>query len=251
MKKKLKLPKLGALRSPHDHRTFFLEDYAKLAVLPPVKPAINWHAALSNLGMMKNDVCGDCTCAGIGHAVQTWTANETKQAIIPDAQIVAAYSAISGYNPRTGANDNGANMLDVLNYARNKGVGGHKISAFMSVNPKSRDYMKLTMDIFGTIYLAAGLPLAAQGKTSWDTPKNLKGRNAPGSWGGHAIVAGRYNSKGFTVITWGQELPVSWGWWDAYGEEAWAILSPDWIADGKSPSGFDLAKLQEDLAALK
>ncbi len=246
------LPKLGALPSPHDHRTFRLESYLlSAAVLPPVKPSINWHKVLSALGMMKNDVCGDCTCAGIGHAVQTWTANETKQVIIPDVQIVSAYSSISGYSPRTGANDNGCNMLDVLNYTRTKGIGGHKISAFMSVDPKSHDHMKLTMDLFGTIYLAAGLPLSAQGAPAWVTPKNLRGRSAPGSWGGHAIVSGRYDSEGFTVITWGQELRVSWGWWDAYGEEAWAVLSPDWITDGTAPSGLNMPKLQADLAALK
>jgi hypothetical protein len=39
--------------------------------------------------------------------------------------------------------------------------------------------------------------------------------------------------------------------WQAYCDEAHALLSPDWIAAQGSPSGFDLAQLQADLSAIR
>ena len=43
---------------------------------------------------------------------------------------------------------------------------------------------------------------------------------------------------------------MSWQFYDAYMDEAFAVLSGDWINKrlGTAPSGFDLAALQQDLA---
>jgi hypothetical protein len=49
--------------------------------------------------MMGNDKVGDCTCAAAGHLVMDWTANTGKEVVPSSQQIVAAYSAITGYNP--------------------------------------------------------------------------------------------------------------------------------------------------------
>ena len=71
---------------------------------------------------MGNDKIGDCTCAAAGHLIMEWTSLAQPKMFTPtDPQIVAAYSAITGYNPKTGANDNGAAELDVLNYWRKTG----------------------------------------------------------------------------------------------------------------------------------
>jgi hypothetical protein len=45
---------------------------------------------------------------------------------------------------------------------------------------------------------------------------------------------------------------MSWQFFDAYMDEAFAVLSGDWISTkvGTSPSGFDMAALQKDLAAV-
>ena len=56
-----------------------------------------------------------------------------KMATPSDKQVVAAYSAITGYNPSTGANDNGAVEIDVLNYWRQTGIAGHKIGAYVAL----------------------------------------------------------------------------------------------------------------------
>ena len=85
--------------------------------------------------MMHNDTIGDCTCAAAGHLVMEWTANVGAETTPADADILAAYSAITGYDPKTGANDNGAVETDVLNYWRKTGIAGHKIMAYAALEP--------------------------------------------------------------------------------------------------------------------
>jgi len=87
---------------------------------------------------MDNDQIGDCTCAAA--ATSSWNGPRPpslKMATPTDKQIVAAYSAITGYNPTTGANDNGAQEIDVLNYWRQQGIGGHKIQAYIALEPSN------------------------------------------------------------------------------------------------------------------
>ena len=70
----------------------------------------------------------------------------------------------------------------------------------------------------------------------------------PGSWGGHAVDVVGYDEAGLTVVTWGALKRMTWAFWGRYGDEAWCVLSPDFLADGRSPQGFDLEALQRDLA---
>ncbi len=212
-------------------------------------------------GMMDNDQLGDCTCAAAGHLIMEWTSNaQSKMVTPPDQQIVDAYSAITGYNPTTGANDNGAVELDVLNYWRQQGIAGHKILAFIALEPSNHTHIMDAVWIFGGCYIGVALPKSAQAQTSnkqpWSvSPQGTGGDGAPGSWGGHAVPVVAYDSRGLTVVTWGALQTMTWGFWAAYCDEAYAILSPDFISKkgGKTatPSGFDLAQLQADLADLR
>ena len=51
-----------------------------------------------------------------------------------------------------------------------------------------------------------------------------------------------------TCITWGQAKKMTWAWLDRYCDEAYALVSCDFIeSNGASPSGFNFATLEEDL----
>jgi hypothetical protein len=41
---------------------------------------------------------------------------------------------------------------------------------------------------------------------------------------------------------------MTWEFWDRYCDEAYVLLSEDFLAVGKAPNGFDLAALKADLA---
>jgi hypothetical protein len=181
-----------------------------------------------------------------------WTANTGKEVVPSDQQIVAAYSAITGYNPVTGAHDTGAAELDVLKYWQAKGIAGHKVMAFVALEPGNHTHIMDAVYIFGGCYIGVQLPQTAQGQDIWTVPPGgTTGPGAPGSWGGHAVPVVEYDQRGLTVVTWGQLLRMTWAFWEAYCDEAYAILSQDFLEENKTPDGFDLVALKADLKAVQ
>jgi hypothetical protein len=243
--------RLGKQPARHDPRTLLMANYLQL---PPIPAAKDWTpAAKSAWGMMKNDTLGDCTCAAVGHAIQCWSANAgAREITISDADVVAAYSAITGYSPSDPASDRGAVELDVLNHWRKNGIGGHKIQAYVATEPKNHGHVRAAIDLFGAAYIGLALPVSAQKQKVWSVaPGGATGTGAPGSWGGHAVIVLAYDAHGLTCITWGQPKRMTWGFWDTYCDESYGLLSPDWVNKHKpAPSGFDLAALQVDLKEL-
>ena len=69
---------------------------------------------------------------------------------------------------------------------------------------------------------------------------------------GHAVILVGFDAQRriFQCVTWGELVEMSYDWYLAYVDEAYAILSSvDWLDDsGQNPEGFDLVALQQDLA---
>jgi len=243
--------KLGKKAKRSDPRTLRLAKYTMHLPIPP--DLRDWGGRVKNWEVFLNDKIGDCAVAAPAHQIMGWTACSTgTPAGITDDQILAAYSAISGYKPDQPETDTGCVMLDVLNYWRKTGIAGHKAMAYAEVHPTDVLNIQRAINMFGSVYLGFALPLSAQSSDSWNVvDPSMKGDAAPGSWGGHAVEACRYSPTGITVITWGQKMEVSWPFLFAYSDEAYCVLSQDWIEKtGSAPSGFDMATLKSDLAAV-
>jgi hypothetical protein len=245
--------KLGRKAPRRDSRTLQLANYVDHGVLPQVPPKFDWGRAVDKWPVMLNDRLGDCTCAAVGHTLQCWSANVGQEVILPDDEILHLYEAVSGYDPATGANDDGAVELDVLNYWRQTGVAGHKIAAYVALEPGNHDHMRIATFLFGAVYTGIALPQTIQGQEVWSVPpEGLTGAGAPGSLGGHAVPIIGYDAAGLLCVTWGYIQRLTYGFWAAYGEEAYGILSPDWTTGAKrAPNGFDITALQDDLVALQ
>lgn len=248
-----KLMKLGRRPARYDPRTLRLAKYLTPA-LPPPPPARTWSAALAMpCGMMLNNQLGDCTCAAVGHGVQVLTANTGSEVTIQDPDIEAAYEAAGGYVPGRPDTDNGACLLDVLNYWRGTGVGSHKILAFMQVNPQNLQHLQTAIEYFGGLYIALELPLSAQNQPIWDvTGWGQQGQGTPGSWGGHAVWMPDYDAAGFGVITWGELQRMTNAFQQMYNDEAYAVVTTDFLnkSTQATPDGINVALLQQDLAQI-
>lgn len=245
--------KLGKQAARHDDRTLQFSNYMK-ATAPPAPPKVeDWTKKVQNWPMMLNDQIGDCTCACAGHMIEEWTAYAHAPGYTPaDPQILQAYEAVGGYKPEDPSTDQGAVILDVLNYWRQTGIAGHPIQSYVGIDPKNHSEVEDAVYLFGNCYIGVQLPLSAQNQRVWSVPPGgPTGQGAPGSWGGHAIPIVEYDSRGVTVITWGAKKRVTWSFLDTYCDEAYAVLSADWIAaNNQAPSNFDLAQLQADLSAI-
>jgi hypothetical protein len=245
--------KLGKLPAHHDARTLVLAKYLT-ADLPDPPAKVDYTKNVGSWPMYKNDTIGDCTCAAAGHMIEAWTTAAADSTIkVTDADILKAYEAISGYDPSTGRNDNGAVELSVLKYWRHTGIGKHKITGFASVEPGNHLHVKQAAQLFGGVYIGVKLPITAQGQSMWTVPVGGPvGPGAPGSWGGHAVNVVGYDSQGLTVITWGKPLRMTWTFWDTYCDEAYALLSKDFVnkTTQLAPVGFNLKELTKDLSLL-
>ena len=107
--------------------------------------------------------------------------------------------------------------------------------------------------MFGGLYLGLALPVSAEDQTVWDIPQGgAEGAGQPYSWGGHAVRMCAYTTGWGTMATWGERQLATWQWLLTYADEAYAVLSADWLAQGgAAPNGFNLAKLQGDLALVQ
>lgn len=221
-----------------------------LKAVPAPPTSVDWFSRITDWPVYANDSIGDCTEAMVGHNIQnTSTYGDGATVTITDRDVIAAYSRVSGYDPATGANDNGALLQDVYNDWRRNGVGGHKALAFAEVNVKDLNEVKTAINVFG----GAGLGIVVDETMMADFNAG-KGwtRTGGAKLGGHAIVAVGYDAEGVWVVTWGAVIKMTWAVFRKVCEEVWAGVLPEWVNDtsGKDPLGVDLYGLGEALAAL-
>jgi hypothetical protein len=224
--------RLGRKAIKTDTRTLRLARYLT-AELPPPPPTRDWSKGIAAWGMLANDTLGDCTCAGVGHACQVWTANVSSEAVITNEEVLGIYEQWCGYEPSNPATDQGGVELDVLTAWRNQGFAGHKILAFATVLPANQKHVQTAINLFGGLYTGVALPLSAQEQVGgvWDAVAD--------------------DADGLTCITWGALQRISWAFWSKYFDEAYALISPDFVnIQGQTPNGFALADLEADVAQI-
>jgi hypothetical protein len=245
--------KLGRKAIKTDTRTLRMARYLT-PELPPPPPSIDWSRGQSQWGMMLNDTLGDCTIAGVGHAVQVWNLNTATQPAsvetISDSTLLSYYERWDGYNPGDPSSDQGGIELDVLKNWRKDGFAGHKLLAFADPSVTNLDEIRQSIALFGGVYIGVSLPLTAQSQDLWDVVDDGGDAAEAGSWGGHCVFVPAYDAGSFTCITWGAPKKMTLAFWQQYCDEAHTLLGADWLTEKGSPAGFNQAQLLEDLADL-
>ena len=118
--------------------------------------------------------------------------------------------------------------------------------------------LRSTMYLFGAAYIGLSFPdfavkEAADTGAVWEVPKGgAVGENAPKIANGHCVAAVGYDSNYLHVISCGARRRMSWDFYRAYNDEAYALLSHDWYGDERrSPTGFEFRELQAEVAQLQ
>lgn len=238
---------LGRLPTREDPRTLRLAAYLA-ADAPPPPTAVNWLTTGATWPLYRNDRIGDCTIVTCAHMTQSWSDAVGEPVVTAETDVIAAYSAVSGYDPRTGRPDNGAYDLDVMRHWRSVGVGGRRITAFARVDHTNLTEVRRALHRFGGLHVGIDLPRTAQAQIGGTWRETLGPAGRRGSWGGHAVHVGAYGRNGLTCTTWGAVQRMTWGFWRAYVDEVYAAVSTDFLdAAGMSPTGLDLPALLADL----
>lgn len=254
-------------RSPrHDARTLQLEHYLTAPVgsrvgLDEETPAQiiptqqYWQNSQSGFyPMAGNDNWGDCVEAAACHQVQNWEYNNGSTITPTDAEVLAAYSQQTGFNG-TASTDNGTDMLASMNWWRKTGyqLSGkrHTIAGYAAFNANTAtSVLKRAIYEFGSINIGVLLPQGGTADTQFNNGQPWTVTNAPDNNDGHCIPSMGYDDTYLYVVTWGAVQKMTWGFFQKYCDEGYvALSSQDWDNKLNSPSGFNLAALQSDIAA--
>jgi hypothetical protein len=205
------------------------------------------------------DGIGDCTCAGILHAISCMSAFSGRipgGAVFDNNAAVSLYSAASGYVLGNESTDNGATLASVCNVLMNVGVEDvtgevHKLVAWCEVGDVTDNTLrKQILNLTGTVYMGFAMPTTAEEDFENGLPFTPGG---PGE-DGHCMVEQYYTDviDDQTLITWGAEQKANEAWMRKYTTEAIVLISEDWIeVNGDSIGGFDMQQLIADMALVK
>jgi hypothetical protein len=142
---------------------------------------------------------GDCTFA----AAADWITATDK--IAPSAQsIVAGYWAAEAAD--NGGQDVGLTTAQLFDYWQSSGIGGTTLTGLQAV-PLANVETELSEHyvLYGTVNLPAGFP------------------TGQGQGGGHAWLVVGYSSYGPMIVSWGQEVQISWSQFDSWTTGIWAL----------------------------
>jgi hypothetical protein len=232
-----------------------LDDYLTVSDLPPTPAVVDRASEVATWPMYGNDTIGDCTCAATGHEVQAWTRYAGTEVTVPQADIISLYSAVSGYDPATGANDNGCVIQDVLEYWQKNGIpgAGHKIAAFAQLEGWTHDLdlVKTVLNIFGSVYIGLNVPASAETQFSAGQPWTVVA-DSPIE-GGHAVPVQYWGDADDQIgcVTWGALQPMTRDFFTTYVDEVWVVITDDWLdANRETITGLNLAQLDQDFRQL-
>lgn len=238
----------------------YLDPRAKLSQggLPPVPLTadVNWASAVPSWPMYLNDQLGDCTIAAMGHMYGAWTWYAAgAEGLFADPQVQAVYSRVGGYVPGDESTDNGCVMQDVLADQVSDGMTDqngvtHKVAAYAAFgNPADEDLLGQVLDVFGSVYV--GINVQQQMEDEFSDGQPWTWQKGGQEIGGHAICLQRRMGSGrapLEYVTWGALQPATTGFQAGAAEEAWAVVTADWLeANGTTVGGMDLQQLLADM----
>src|SRR5579859_3941974 len=153
--------KLGKLAAKWHPKTLRFSQFASGDLVLPDPAKVYWGYKVKDWGMLGNDVAGDCVVAGALHMIENWSAHTGTPKTFTTEQAIEIYSTLSGYDPSTGANDNGLVMTDFLEYWRTTGLFGEKILGWMAFDHSNPIHFDNVDYLFGGVFAGQQMPRSA------------------------------------------------------------------------------------------
>ena len=252
---------LGRLPFVADHRDLKLAKYidqAKLIEAAQVPGALDWGvfpapdgtSPAADTDPLYNNKAGCCVFSAPGHMVKLVGQLTGAPTTVTAQMVCDAYAAATGYDPATGANDNGANIRDMLNLWRQQGLYGTTIAAYCAVDWNNADEVAIATWLCGGLIGGYNLPKSIWAQNpDWYVPDPLTPDDEQ-IIGGHCVFwqgtsPGMDNGK-----SWGEDTSATPAWRRRYCEELWAPLLGLWVMrSGRAPNGFAWGDLLADVQA--
>jgi hypothetical protein len=196
---------------------------------------------------------GDCTEACKAHAITTANFNEYGHTIpVPTANaVIEQYCVAQGCTPAQlfadpSKYDNGEDITTTLTTWCTTVEYGVKLAFTAPVDHTSKT------DLMNGIYLGGGLDIGIQLPSSAEQqfPNEWTWDPSSSTEGGHCVWLTGYTDAYVALVTWGQLIQCTWEFLLNTIDEAHALILPQAVAAGKSPTGLLLPKWESDLQNL-
>ena len=237
---------LGRLPAKRDQRVPRLSAIAPTLPDAPLRCTF-YVEAVDRWILGKNDRIGDCTCVGPANVILALTTAAGRPLRLPDADIVSFYASVTGYTPTDPSSDSGAAIEDVLAAWHARGIDADRLDGYATIEAADHERIKQAIALLGPVDVGLNLPSGWMNAPVWDIA--TAGDEIAG---GHCITAVGYDERGLRVVSWGEVFLLSWAGWDAYVEEAHALLSRDALtAAGRDVGGIDWASLEDFMSIIR
>jgi hypothetical protein len=158
--------KLGKLPAREGAVKLKFANYVDTSVLLKPPASFGHERLVTNWGMLGNDKAGCCLWSGAGHEVMLWNREAGRSVNITTTSTLRNYSLVTGYDPVTGANDDGTDMEEAAKYRRQVGLldadgQRHKIGAYIALEPGN-----ITQLWYAT-YLFDGVGIGVEFPSQW------------------------------------------------------------------------------------
>ena len=233
--------KLGRIAPKPEHGAKRVPLAKHLVALPPAPrewdgatPVVNGPIGFKMLG---NDRRGNCVDVAFANRIIL----EAKEDGVD--QDIEEEVVVSLYDQQTDGRDTGLVPHDAFEEFLTYGFplkntvpvdGSYKVKVRAGIAPGDFATLRLAMANFSGALVGAGLPLAAQdGSKPWDV-----GDGAPfqfASWGGHEMLAAKYDDQFVYLVTWAHVQPATWEWLARYADDLEIVIGEKHLA--KFPDG--------------
>jgi hypothetical protein len=255
---------IGACRLPQQHTLLHapkFKTFLKAGAIPSSPADIDWSSAAITVieDIEGNDKWGDCVEAEDAHYIAVLTGNANTLFAYTDAQALADYSAITGFNQNDPSTDQGTDPVADLNYRVTNGYAdGSKDAGWALVDATNQAEVQYALAEFGNLKMWFGIPdsivsgiSSLQSGFVWDVSAGAADQN-----NGHCIGSCGYNptkilvvavtAQGLLVMTWGMLGLITWAavaaWFVPSQGGGMAVrVSMDWVnkKSDTAPSGLD------------
>ena len=241
--------KLGKKPFVADKRDLKFKAFRKPKELPKRPKNFGNENVVDDWQMLGNNECGNCVFAGGAHEHMLFCGVVGTPAAFETADVVSAYSAVTGYVPGDESTDNGTAVRDALKYRREVGLidnkgEPHKIGAYVRLEPGNTDYLFEALWLFDVVGIGIEFPDSAFDQFDQGLPWKIAKGSPVG--GGHYVPLVAKRNRLYCV-TWGKLQEMTIGFYKKYCDEAWAYIAEDDLKEGVSMEGFDLQALEEHL----
>lgn len=175
---------------------------------------------------------GDCFFAGQDHSIMEAAKNaQQPMPSFTGKEAISDYSAYSGFDPQTGANDNGTDAREGLRYHQQQGMldadgNRHKIGVYIALEPGNLAHAWELL--WMTECLGVGLDFPQSAMDQFNAGQTWSVVPGSPSEGGHWIIlVGHPVDAVWTGVTWGRRQTMTPTFLKSRCDELWAWIDAE------------------------